>query len=387
MSLFCSNKTKDRPITVFLIFVCVASWLPAQAGESLEQVAGAGSSSVASTSPMTQLASTEETSSEVGLLDTDALFEQFAELLQRKQQEIIDTLEQVDGSGQRFTRDAWGSFVTGDGNRGGITRVFQGGDVIEKGAVSFTLIRRGVLSGQRAAAIRSRQSADMIREGDLYSTAALTTVHHARNPMVPTFRSDVRMFMVATKDGRSMAWFGGGADLTPNYLFEEDITYFHEQYRALSELHLKDHVPGYSYESMKATCDEYFYLTARAEHRGTGGIFFDDMPANEQSVKFVTGVVNTWMPSWLPIVSKRRDAEYTEQQRQWQLLRRGRYVEFNLLNDRGVRFGLASANPRVEAIMVSAPPLVAWEYNHEIEAGSPEAELMEVLKKPRDWLR
>lgn len=363
------KKTRGRLIGTLSALVCVALQAQASAGDGLIRVAAG------------------EAASEVVVGDANAMFEQFAGLLQRKQQELIDTLEKVDGSGQRFSKDAWGSFVDGAGSRGGITRVFQGGDVIEKGAVSFTLIRGGVLSAERAAAIRSRQSVDMIQAGDSYSTAALTTVHHARNPMVPTFRSDVRLFLVATQDGRSLAWFGGGADLTPNYLFEEDITYFHQQYRALSELHLKDDVAGYSYESMKATCDDYFYLPARAEHRGTGGIFFDDMPANEQTEKFVTGVVNTWMPSWLPIVSKHRDAKYTEQQRQWQLLRRGRYVEFNLLNDRGVRFGLASANPRVEAIMVSAPPLVAWEYNHEIEADSPEAKLLEVLKNPRDWVR
>ena len=258
-----TKKAQGWLVGTISALLCVAFQSPASAGDGLEPGA------------------TGEASSEVALVDADALFEQFAGLLQRKQQEIIDTLEKVDGSGQRFSKDAWGSFLDGAGSRGGITRVFQGGDVIERGAVSFTLIRGGVLSAERAAAIRSRQSVDMIEAGDSYSTAALTTVHHARNPMVPTFRSDVRLFMVATQDGRSLAWFGGGADLTPNYLFEEDITYFHQHYRALSELHLKDDVAGYSYESMKATCDEYFYLPARAEHRGTGGIFFDDMPANE----------------------------------------------------------------------------------------------------------
>jgi coproporphyrinogen III oxidase len=361
--------------------------MPALAGPGLEPVPVASGSLSASASATTTAASSGQAFSEADGKNADELFEQFVEMLQQKQEEIINTLEQVDGSGQKFTNDTWGFFADGDGGSGGITRVIQGGDLIEKGAVSFTLVRRGVLSDARAAAIRQRQSIDEIRAGDTYATAALTTVQHARNPMVPTFRSDVRMFLVSTANGQSMAWFGGGADLTPNYLFEEDIVEFHEQYRALSERYLKDRVPGYSYESMKATCDTYFYLPARAEHRGTGGIFFDDMPANERTVRFVEGVANTWIPSWLPTVERRRNSEYTEQQRQWQLLRRGRYVEFNLLNDRGVKVGLARANPRVEAIMVSAPPLVAWEYNHEIEAGSAEAKLMEVLKNPRDWVR
>jgi coproporphyrinogen III oxidase len=145
-------------------------------------------------------------------------------------------------------------------------------------------------------------------------------------------------------------------------------------------------IPGFSYESMKKECDSYFYLPARSEHRGTGGIFFDDMQATESSRKFVEAVVDTWLPSWLPVVERHRHEKYTDKQRQWQLLRRGRYLEFNLLYDRGVKFGLASANPRVEGVMVSAPPLIAWEYKHVIEEGSDEERLMEVLKHPRDWI-
>ena len=137
---------------------------------------------------------------------------------------------------------------------------------------------------------------------------------------------------------------------------------------------------------MKQACDDYFYLPARSEHRGVGGIFFDDMPSSEQTLSFVSDVVDSWMPSWFPIIEKRRHLEYTSQQRQWQLLRRGRYLEFNLLYDRGVKFGLANANPRVEGVMVSAPPLIAWEYNHDVEEGSEEARLMDILKQPIDWV-
>ena len=141
-----------------------------------------------------------------------------------------------------------------------------------------------------------------------------------------------------------------------------------------------------SYQQMKQNCDEYFYLPARSEHRGTGGIFFDDLNATPATFQFVKDVAEGWMPSWLPIVQCNKDKEYTEQQKQWQCLRRGRYLEFNLLYDRGVKFGLANANPRVEGVMVSAPPMIAYEYNHVIEKGSEEERLMEVLKMPREWV-
>jgi coproporphyrinogen III oxidase len=137
---------------------------------------------------------------------------------------------------------------------------------------------------------------------------------------------------------------------------------------------------------MKQACDDYFYLPARSEHRGTGGMFFDDIPADPITMNFVKAVAENWMPSWFPIVEKRRYLEYTDQQKEWQLLRRGRYLEFNLLYDRGVKFGLANANPRVEGVMVSAPPLIAWEYNHVVGKGSEEERLMNVLKHPKSWV-
>ena len=316
---------------------------------------------------------------------TVTTFDNFVNTMQNKQQAIIDTLEEMDGSGAKFTNDTWGCFDGEATSGGGITRVLQGGDVIEKGACSFTLIQQGVLSSERAMAIQSRQGAMNIQAGDTYSAAALSIVLHSQSPLVPTFRSDVRIFVVETAGGLSMAWFGGGADLTPYYLFEDDIRDFHRMYRGVCN-HDQLAIAGFSYQSMKEACDDYFYLPARSEHRGTGGIFFDDLEATPYSSQFVEAVVDTWMPSWLPIIEKRRNMKYTDKQRQWQLLRRGRYLEFNLLYDRGVKFGLASANPRVEGVMVSAPPLIAWEYNHVVEEGSEEAKLMEVLKTPRDWV-
>jgi coproporphyrinogen III oxidase len=336
--------------------------------------------------------------------DTASLFGDFVEFLQAKQIEIIQQLEDVEAtpSGATFSRDPWGLFEddkgTGNnaGNSGGITRVIQGGSVVEKGACSLTVIRDGILTTDRAATIRSRQADKItspIQAGDKYSAVALSMVLHSSNPMVPTFRSDVRVFLVQSpggddsSKGETLAWFGGGADLTPYYLFEEDVGFFHGLYRDLCASHLSEWDDSlFSYASMKKACDDYFYLPARAEHRGTGGIFFDDMPVTPESTAFVQGVADTWMPSWLPIVEQRQSLPFTDQQKQWQLLRRGRYLEFNLLYDRGVKFGLANANPRVEGVMVSAPPMIAFEYNHKIEEDSPEAALTKVLKEPREWV-
>eukprot|EP00536_Pseudo-nitzschia_multiseries_P014317 jgi/Psemu1/320634/estExt_fgenesh1_pm.C_6850003 len=268
------------------------------------------------------------------------------------------------------------------------------GAIIEKGACSLTLLRNGKLTAERAASIRGRQTSNdgtSIQEGDTYCAAALSMVLHTRSPMVPTFRSDVRIFLVESSPGdetepkQTVAWFGGGSDLTPYYLVDEDISFFHRAIKDVCEKH-SDSDNQIDYPTMKRACDDYFFLPARSEHRGVGGMFYDDLPATSATLAFAKDVASGWMPSWFPIVRQRQSLPYTEQQREWQLLRRGRYLEFNLLYDRGVKFGLANANPRVEGVMVSAPPLIAWEYNHKIEPGSEEDRLMAILKTPIDWV-
>jgi coproporphyrinogen III oxidase len=303
------------------------------------------------------------------------IFNDFVEFLKQQQTSIIDEIEQQieHSSGCKFSRDGWGIFEdecndevistttatrSVDVQSGGITRVIQGGDVIEKGACSLTLIQNGILTSERASTIRSRQteSESAVAAGDSYSAAALSIVFHTRSPLIPTFRSDVRIFMVHRKAERSLsedekidsdsnsnsndqhedspviAWFGGGADLTPYYLDKEDISSFHKQYQTLCHQHELPN--GYTYHDMKIACDNYFYLPSRQEHRGTGGIFFDDMMATDSTLNFVKGVVTTWMPSWLSnIVQKYATKSYTQQQKDWQLIRRGRYLEFNLLYD------------------------------------------------------
>jgi len=332
-------------------------------------------------------ASTETIQDDLSTAST-GLFDQFVEFIKEKQASIVQDIEEIEEGSATFTVDEWGVFAGNTSSpAGGITRVIQGGNVVEKGACSLTLIQDGVLTAERATTIRARQKDSVeIKEGMKYSAAALSMVLHTRSPLIPTFRSDVRVFIVKGEDGTCLAWYGGGADLTPYYLDADDIMGFHKDYKSLCDSHLNSSMPGFSYQSMKQACDDYFFLPARQEHRGTGGIFFDDLPVSPQSTEFVKGVADTWMPSWFPIVRKHMGQSYTDQQKSWQLLRRGRYLEFNLLYDRGVKFGLANANPRVEGVMVSAPPVIAYEYNHEIAEGSPEAKLTAILKKPCDWV-
>ena len=388
--------------------------------------------------------STEETATSATIGDqheieprgdpTTELFHDFATFLQSTQHSIISQLESVveSGSGQTFSEDRWGGLsnrtysdpplTSSTTTSGGITRVIQDGDVIEKGACSLTIIPNGKLTADRAAAISGRKNDrpanhKNVREGDQFSAAALSIVLHTRSPLVPTFRSDVRIFLVRSSAGAeggdgdeeedgdgdggdddgttAVAWFGGGADLTPYYLFDDDITEFHGKQKELCDAYFPptgDDGDGgqladdaFTYATMKRNCDDYFFLPARQEHRGVGGTFYDDMPATEHTLAFTKAMAESWLPSWLPIVERRKDMAYTDRQREWQLLRRGRYLEFNLLYDRGVRFGLAGAHPRVEGVMVSAPPLIAWEYNHVIEEGSEEERLMTILKEPIDW--
>jgi len=290
------------------------------------------------------------------------------------QDRICDAVERADGSGKRFITDR---YARERGGGYGITRVLEGGDLVEKAACNVSVIS-GVLTAERAKAMsgRGRKEID-VRGGQSYSAVAMSLVFHAASPMVPTFRADVRYFAVEGVEGGG--WFGGGADLTPSYYFEEDVREFHAHWRDVLAPYGADVYPRY-----KAACDAYFYIPMRKERRGVGGIFFDDVQAVD--VDEISGgaeamtraVGSSLLDSWLPITERRRGMPFTAEQREWQLMRRGRYIEFNLLYDRGVRFGLDGG--RIESIMVSAPPLVAWNYNVVPEPGSPEAQLVDVLQ-------
>lgn len=309
-------------------------------------------------------------------LNAEEEFYAFEHAILDVQDKILRRAEALDGSGKEFLYDRWDR-REGDANAGyGITCVLEGGNLLEKAAANISVIR-GTLSAVRAQAMTSRGRSGIDPQGGQpYSAGALSLVFHAAHPLVPTLRADVRLFQVA-----GQSWYGGGCDLTPSYLFEEDAREFHMFWKNVC-----DKYDPALYSKCKSWCDRYFYIPARKEHRGVGGIFFDDMGEEDAGFdvnKFVLEVANGILLSWENIVERRRSQPYTDQQRQWQLLRRGRYLEFNLLYDRGVKFGLDGG--RVESIMVSAPPLIAWKYNVVPEEGSAEQELVQALQTPREW--
>jgi coproporphyrinogen III oxidase len=293
-------------------------------------------------------------------------FTNFATTVQQLQSSMIAKAKLAD------PRAVW----TVDEHSRGCAVIIEDGDVWEKGCISVTLIEDGVLSTVRAETISGR-TGTTIAEGSHYSACALSFVLHARSPLVPTLRGDCRVFVVGEDE-----WYGGGLDLTPSYVDADDCTHFHAELCRLCNLH---GTPT-TYAEMKATCDDYFYLPARGEHRGVGGVFFDDLKADWAPV-FAEALLDSALAEdgpYMPIVRRRLPLECSEAQKQWQLLRRGRYIEFNLLYDRGVKFGLSPES--VERVLVSSPPLVAFKYKAEPLPGTAEAETLEVLRRPREWV-
>lgn len=277
------------------------------------------------------------------------------------QEEICAALERVDGQA-RFSTDPWER----PGGGGGVTRVLQDGAVLEKAGVNVSEVE-GVLPEALARRVAG--------EGTAFAAVGLSVVVHPRSPMAPTAHANVRFIRRG-----DAAWFGGGTDLTPYYLFEEDCRHFHRVLRAVCERHR----PG-SYARHKRSADAYFHLRHRGEHRGVGGIFFEDDGADlEGDLSFAREVGRAFLDAYLPVLERRRGLPYGEAERRWQEIRRGRYVEFNLVLDRGTIFGLETAG-RTESILMSLPPRVRWVYGHQPEPGSPEAALLEVLRTPRDW--
>jgi len=285
-----------------------------------------------------------------------------ASLLEAAQREVCDALERLDGRG-RFGRDAWER----PGGGGGVTRVLQDGAVLEKAGVAFSHVH-GELPEAFAGRLRGT--------GRAFAAVGLSLVLHPRSPMVPTTHANLRFIAKGDR-----AWFGGGADLTPYYLFEDDARHFHATWKAACDRH----DPSY-YPRFKASCDRYFFLPHRGEARGVGGVFFEDMGGDlERERAFVEDCARAILPAWLPIAERRRDAPWGEAERTWQEVRRGRYVEFNLLHDRGTAFGLETGG-RTESILMSLPPRVRWVYDHRPADGSAEARLLEALRQPREWV-
>lgn len=284
------------------------------------------------------------------------------------QQSIVSALEQADG--QVFLQDSWQRAEGG----GGITRVIEEGQLFERGGVNFSHVQ-GAQLPPSAAANRPELA------GQPWQAMGVSLVLHPRNPYIPTVHMNVRFFSTQTAQGEAVWWFGGGMDLTPYYGYAEDAQHFHQTCKqALDEYEIA------LYPEFKAWCDRYFYLKHRQEARGIGGIFFDDFNRFEfdRSFAMTRAVGDSFLLAYLPILQKRREQAYGERQRDFQAIRRGRYVEFNLVLDRGTHFGLQSGG-RTESILMSMPPLVKWRYNWQPEAGSTEARFAEEFLQPRDW--
>lgn len=298
--------------------------------------------------------------------------EKFLSYIHNLQDQICSGLEAIDGAA-KFREDLWDRPEGG----GGRTRVIENGQVFEKGGVNISAVH-GKLPD-------SMQQLFKVGEADFFA-CGLSLVIHPKNPMVPTVHANWRYFEMYDAQGEVMqSWFGGGQDLTPYYLFDEDAIHFHQTCKTACDAHDPSFYPKY-----KKQCDAYFWNTHRKEARGVGGLFFDYLKADEQHTMndwydFVTEVGNSFLQAYVPIVQRRKDLSYSAAQRTWQEIRRGRYVEFNLVHDKGTLFGLKT-NGRIESILMSLPPHVQWVYDHHPEPGSEEARLLEVLAQPVEWV-
>ena len=296
--------------------------------------------------------------------------EKVKEYLLKLQDNICQTLELVDGKGS-FIEDNWQRELGG----GGRTRVLTGGNVIEQGGVNFSHVYGGELPASATAA-RPELA------GRSFQAVGVSLVIHPHNPFVPTTHANVRFFIAEKPGEEAVWWFGGGFDLTPFYPFEEDVVHWHTVANKLCKPFGEEF-----YAEYKKWCDDYFYLKHRNETRGVGGLFFDDLNKQgfEKSFKFMQAVGNGFLDAYVPIVEKRKDICFGDRERDFQLYRRGRYVEFNLVHDRGTLFGLQTGG-RTESILMSMPPLVRWEYCFEPEPDSKEADLYANYLHPREWL-
>lgn len=317
---------------------------------------------------------------ESGVTDASPMRLRMSEFIKQQQKEIVAELEKIDG--KKFRVDKWQKETGG----GGTSCVLQDGGVFEKAGVSVSVIY-GTLPRPAIAKMRANhKNLDPTVESLEYFVAGLSMVLHPINPMAPTVHLNYRYFETANPDGTSGTWwFGGGTDLTPSYLFDEDAIHFHKTIKDACDRHDKGYYPRF-----KKWCDTYFYNKHRGETRGVGGIFFDDLDESEKdqenTFSFAQSCLKSFLPSYIPILEKRKDMPFTEYEKEWQQIRRGRYVEFNLVHDRGTSFGLNSPNPRVEGILMSLPRTASWQYMFEPAKGSREQRLVDVLKQPKEWV-
>ena len=340
-----------------------------------------------------------------------AFRKRFEEYITHLQDQIVTGLEQLDSSAPKFERDNWTRKEGGGGCScvfaiPNPTRLDETNTILEKAGVNTSIVH-GSLPPAAVKQMRSEHaSLPTDTQGALpFYAAGISLIVHPRNPHAPTVHANYRYFEVADpKDPSNIVtwWFGGGCDLTPSYLYEKDAIHFHETLKNACDRH----APGVLHRPFKKWCDEYFYIPHRKETRGIGGIFFDDLnsadhhllptdkdpsssrPRSQEEIfNFVKSCGNSFLSSYLPILENRAKTPFNEQQRRWQLLRRGRYVEFNLVCDRGTKFGLNTPGARIESILMSLPETARWEYQSEVGADleSEEGKLLEVVRNPREW--
>lgn len=293
-----------------------------------------------------------------------------ANYLKSLQNNICKTLSDIDGTD--FVEDAW---QHANGSGGGLTRVLSGGSVIEKGGVNFSHV-----FGDKLPPAATRKRPELT--GKKFEAMGVSLVMHPRNPFAPTSHMNVRFFIAGADTEEPVWWFGGGFDMTPFYGFEEDAKHWHQTAKEACEPFGNDR-----YAQYKKWCDDYFHLPHRNEQRGIGGLFFDDLNelGFEQCFAFMQSIGDHFLSAYQPILERRKDMPYEQAHRDWQLIRRGRYVEFNLVWDRGTLFGLQSGG-RTESILMSMPPMVTWEYQANPKAGSAEATLLSDFIVIRDWV-
>ena len=296
--------------------------------------------------------------------------ENFSNFIDNLQKDITSSLEIIDGK-EKFKSEHWNRKKGG----GGLTMVIENGDVFEKGGVNVSKVH-GQLPDSMSKMLKVTNSE--------FFACGISIVIHPKNPMVPTFHANLRYFELYEKDELKDSWFGGGLDLTPYYLFENDVIHFHKACKNTC-----DNYDSNFYEDYKKKCDHYFWNSHRNEARGVGGVFFDycrenKLMSKERWLSFIKEMGQCIEMSYLPIVEKRKNMPFNESNINWQHIRRGRYVEFNLLHDKGTLFGLKT-NGRIESILISMPPKVKWEYNHLPEKDSEEDSLLKILQFPKNW--
>lgn len=307
--------------------------------------------------------------------DTSCIFSRMNKFIWEKQSEIIKVLEELNG--KKFIQDVWEK----DGMKGK-TYAIESGNVFEKGGVNVTTLRKKLTSDAIERIRKNHQFLKNTENLSEFSVCGLSLILHPHNPMVPSIHMNYRYIEVDNKDGTPKVWwFGGGSDLTPSYLFDEDAIYFHTTYKEICDRYDKEYYPKF-----KKWCDEYFYIKHRKECRGIGGIFFDDLDYKdpEEIFSFVKDCLNAFVPSYIPIVLRRKDMDYTADEKHFQRIRYGRYVEFNLMYDRGTAFGLHVADSRIESILVSMPSTSSWVYRYSPKDPR-EIRFIEILQNPREW--